>query len=95
MPKYGRRKSWVVISLLLAGLLTIYLSFLVTDQSRSKYCALIVGVCIFFISLEDISTDALAIKELHSASLPSLLVSIMQPVGSIFGSIFFLKAINP
>jgi hypothetical protein len=49
---------------------------------------------VFFISLEDISTDALAVKELKNAEKASFLQASMQQVGSIVGSLVFMKLIS-
>lgn len=49
---------------------------------------------VFFISLEDISTDALAVKELKNPERASFLQASMQQVGSIIGSLVFMKLIS-
>jgi hypothetical protein len=48
---------------------------------------------IFMISLEDISTDALAVKELNSAELASYLQCVMQSIGSVVGSILYFELV--
>lgn len=42
------------------------------------------------IALEDISTDALAVKELNSAEMASFMQCVMQPIGAVIGSLLFL-----
>lgn len=54
------------------------------------YLALCLFAAIFMIALEDISTDALSVKELDSAELASYMQCVMQPIGAVFGSLFFL-----
>jgi hypothetical protein len=49
---------------------------------------------VFFISLEDISTDALAVKELKDPERASFLQAALQQVGSIIGSLVFMKLIS-
>ena len=65
MNEYGRRKTWVVISLLLSSLLILYSSTFVEDEEKQIETAVLWTIIVFFISIEDISTDALAIKELE------------------------------
>ena len=47
---------------------------------------------VFFIALQDISLDALAIKELKIPNLVGMLQAIMSTLGVIFGSVFLLKS---
>ena len=47
--------------------------------------------CVFFVTLQDISLDAMAIKELKKASLVGMLQSVMQTTGVLIGSACFLK----
>lgn len=63
-------------------------------ESEQLQAALLLTFTIFLVSLEDISTDALAIKELQCPKLVSLLQSLFQQLGIVFGSIIFLKLIS-
>jgi hypothetical protein len=42
------------------------------------------------VSLEDISTDALAVKELNDAALTSYLQCVFQLIGTVVGGILYL-----
>ena len=94
--KYGRRKTWVVISLIGAGLLLLLISPLAAieqEETQIRMAILFTGV-IFLVSLEDISVDALSVKELQSTELPSFYQCIMQPIGGVFGSMVMLEMVN-
>jgi hypothetical protein len=56
--------------------------------------ALLWTVIVFLISIEDISTDALAIKELEDPELASFLQNVMQQIGFVIGSIVFLEVVT-
>jgi hypothetical protein len=45
------------------------------------------------IAIEDINTDALSVKELNSTELASYMQCVMQPVGAVVGSLFFLELV--
>ena len=88
---YGRRKTWVVISLTLASII-LYLAtyFTQEEQQTQRYLAMCLTLATFMIAIEDISTDALAVKELNSTELASYMQCVMQPVGAVVGSLFYL-----
>ena len=56
--------------------------------------ALLFTLVVFLISLEDISVDALSVKELKSTELPSFYQCIMQPIGGVFGSVVMLELVT-
>ena len=58
---YGKRKTWVVISQILAFFMIFIASF-ATSEEYEVALALIFLLAVFFITLQDISLDALAIK---------------------------------
>jgi hypothetical protein len=88
---YGKRKTWIIISQLLSSLLLFLASFL-TDQYHEVAIAILFIFTIFFLTLQDISLDAVAIKELRVPYLAALLQGIMQTVGLVVGGLCFLKA---
>ena len=45
----------------------------------------------FFISLEDICTDGMAIKELQSSEMASYLQLVYQLIGGVVGNLVFLE----
>ena len=46
------------------------------------------------VSIEDICTDSLAVKELNSAELASYMQCVMQPIGGVIGSLVFLELVS-
>lgn len=58
---YGKRKTWIIFSQVPASFLLYFASFY-TDFSKAQYFALILISLMFFISLQDISLDCLALK---------------------------------
>ena len=49
---------------------------------------------VFLISLEDISTDALSVKELRNNEITSFLQCTMQPIGGVLGSLVMLELVT-
>lgn len=93
--KYGRRKTWLVISLILASLFIFLASnFTGEDESSQIYLSFALFAVILMISIKDISTDALAVKELNSAELASYLQCTMQLSGNVVGSLLYLELVN-
>jgi hypothetical protein len=46
------------------------------------------------VALEDISTDALAVKELKSSQAASFMQCVWQPIGGVAGSLIFLELVS-
>jgi hypothetical protein len=89
--KYGKRKTWIVLSQTVAALVIFGNSFLTGSENEVVFAALCI-VSKFFISLQDISLDALSVKELRIPYLASLYQSTMETVGLVFGSFVLLKS---
>ena len=89
--KYGKRKTWIVISQLTTSTLLLIASFF-TDQKYQCEMGIMMVASVFFIALQDISLDALAIKELKVPNMVGMLQSIMSTLGVIVGSVFLLKS---
>lgn len=81
------------MSSLLCAALLFLLSFF-TSEEYTYLMALSLFLAVFLMSLEDISTDALAVKELKDPERASFLQAAMQQVGSIIGSLVFMKLIS-
>jgi len=58
---YGKRKTWIIIGQICAGTCLFIASFY-TDSENAYTLALLLLGCMFFISLQDISLDSLALK---------------------------------
>lgn len=65
-----------------------------TGEEWMKITAMLFFPVVFFLTLQDISTDALGVKEL-TAERTSFLQACMQEVGSLVGSLLFMKLISP
>jgi len=81
---------WIVISLTFTSLMLYFISLYSEDVEHQVTVAFLFFVIIFFVSLEDISTDGLGIKELKKPELSSMLQSIWQQIGVVVGSLFFI-----
>lgn len=88
---YGKRKTWVIISQILASLLIFTGSFF-THESTQLALALIFLFTLICITLQDISLDAMTIKELKSPYIAAMTQAIMQTIGMVVGGLAFLKA---
>ena len=62
-----------------------------TEQAFEMMMAFAMFLAVFFIGLQDISLDAMAIKELRTPHLVAMLQAILQTTGVIFGSLILLK----
>jgi hypothetical protein len=87
---YGKRKTWVIVSQTAAGVMLFIASFLTTPDCQIPLSLILISIT-FLITLQDISLDALAIKELRLPHLVGFLQAIMQTMGIILGSLFLLK----
>ena len=87
---YGKRKTWIVSSQLVCGTILFCSSFYTAQVHEYRMGVLMVAT-VFFIALQDISLDALAIKELKIPNLVGILSTVSQTIGGIFGSFFLLK----
>ena len=88
---YGKRKTWIILSQSTVSILVFIASFY-TDQSYQAEMGFMMVTCVFCISLQDISLDAMAIKELKIPNLVGILQAIMMTLGIITGSVFLLKS---
>jgi hypothetical protein len=79
--------------LLITATILLWLSFYTAEEYASM-TAISLFFAIFVITLEDISTDALAVKELKDPEKASFLQSILYDVGSIVGGLAFMKLIS-
>jgi hypothetical protein len=95
LETYGRRKSWIVGSLLAASVLTYPLAFLADKQEEYKLVIAILFVLVLLVSMGDVAVDAMAIKELEDPSLAGYLQAGMQPLGSIVGRTIILNCAKP
>ena len=78
----------------MASIIILYSSTFVEDETQQIQTALLWTFITFLISIEDISTDALAIKELEDPELASYLQQIMQQMGAVCGSLGFMELIS-
>ena len=69
----------------------IFIGAYITSQDYAPLLAILLIFTVFFITLQDISLDAVAIKELRIPYLAGLLQGIMQTVGMIIGGLLLLK----
>lgn len=58
---YGKRKTWIIISQLTTSAFLIIASFFTKDKEQI-YMGVFMVASVFFIALQDISLDAMAIK---------------------------------
>jgi Na+/melibiose symporter-like transporter len=84
---YGRRKFWIVISMTVASLVIFLISFIADDESKQIPTAALLFVMTLCVSVQDISTDALGVKELRKPELSSFLQSVFQQLGIVAGSL--------
>lgn len=88
--EYGKRKTWVVASGAAVAAILLLMSRL-TDMQHQVHLA----VCFFFmvtcISVQGLSLNVLALKELQSPSQVSMIEAVMRPAGRLCGSLIFLK----
>lgn len=87
---YGKRKTWIIISQMIASFLLMLASFFTGPSHQIKMALFLIAI-VFLITLQDISLDALAIKELRTPHLVGFLQAIMQTSGGIIGSLLLLK----
>ena len=59
--KYGKRKTWIVTSQVMASV-TIFIGAFLTSDTQEVGLAVVLIFAIFFVTLQDISIDAAAIK---------------------------------
>lgn len=88
---YGKRKTWIVISQLVACALIVSLAFY-TNLHQAKTFAMICFIIYFTLSLQDISVDSLCLKELQSAKIMSMIQAACQSTGIIIGGLIILKS---
>jgi MFS family permease len=88
---YGKRKTWIIISQIICSILLLVASFL-TDEDHEVPLAILFIFTIFFLTLQGISLDAVAIKELKIPTLTALIQGITKTVGLVVGGLCFLKA---
>lgn len=88
---YGKRKTWIVVNNLLACALIVTLTFY-TNMSEAKTFAMICFMIYFTLSLQDISVDALCLKELKSAKMMGMIQAAGQSTGAIIGGLIILKS---
>lgn len=74
-------------------MLLLALSFF-TSEEYTYLMAASLFLAVFLMSLEDISTDALAVKELKDPERASFLQAALQQAGTIVGSLIFMKLIS-
>jgi hypothetical protein len=64
-----------------------YVANIVMEEHRQVYTALALFGVVMAISIQDISLDGLAVKELKRPQLASLLQSVCQQIGVVAGSL--------
>ncbi|CAM6002518.1 unnamed protein product [Sphagnum balticum] len=89
--KYGKRKTWVVFSLFACSLIIFGISGIATDLNHQGTIIAALFCVVLLMSLEDIATDGLAVKELKDSLLAGSLQAIMQSLGGLLGGIVFIK----
>lgn len=87
---YGKRKTWIMGAQLLTIASIFVLSFF-TDQAYAKTFALIALLMMVGLSLQDISLDALCLKELPSSKEMSTIQAGCQSSGIIIGGLTLMK----
>lgn len=87
---YGKRKTWIMGSQLLTITSIFILSFF-TDQIYAKVFAFIALFMLVGLSLQDISLDALCLKELPSSKEMSTIQAGCQSSGIIIGGLTLMK----
>lgn len=87
---YGKRKTWIIFSQVIAFIM-LMVGSLATAQNQQIVLAAIFILVVFFISLQDIALDAVAIKELRIPYLAAMLQGILQTVGIVVGGLMLLK----
>ena len=88
--KYGKRKFWIVLSQISVIFLIILSSFF-TEQKYEAMMGVFMVTAMFFVALQDISLDSLAIKELRIPHLVGAVQAIFQSIGMVSGSMLLLK----
>ena len=88
--EYGKRKMYMIIGLGGAGIILLVCSFL-TDQSHAKLFAVLIILSQTMMTLLDIATHALMVKQLGSIGHASIILSYGQTIGIIIGTMLILK----
>ena len=88
--EYGKRKTWIIISQIMASV-AIFISSFFTSDNYQVVIAVFFLISLFFITLQDISLDAMAIKELRIPYLAGITQAILQTCGIVLGGLIFLK----
>lgn len=88
--EYGKRKTWVVIGGIGVALLLILMSRL-TDKQYQSHIAVANFFMVMCISVQSISLNVLALKELREPRRVSMIEAVMRPAGRLCGSLVFLK----
>ena len=93
--KYGRRKFWIVIGLLMTTIMTFPLVKNLTNQNEHIEVVFLIFMILLFVSMGDIAIDAASAKELNNPVLSSMLQLFFQNIGFIFGTLILLKLVGP
>ena len=88
--EYGKRKMYMIIGLGGAGIILLVCSLL-TDQSHAKLFAVLIILSQTMMTLLDIATHALMVKQLGSIGHASIILSYGQTIGIIIGTMLILK----
>lgn len=62
-----------------------------TSVAEAHFLALILVATVLFITIQDISLDSLAIKEIKSPEQASIVQSVAYSFGTVVGSLILLK----
>lgn len=62
MVRYGRRKFWIVLSLLMTTLLSLPLIINLTNQASHIEVVALLFLILLFVSMGDIAIDAASVK---------------------------------
>ena len=88
--EYGKRKTWIVISQLLTGVVLFTGSFF-TKLEEAKLFAMLSMVMIFGMVLQNIALHSLIVKEITDSHKSSMIQSWSEVFGILVGGLILLK----